>query len=71
MRIPREDPSIGTNRTLQTMGILGILLGLLMLVATVTNRAWQYAPGLGYIVGLGMIFFGILRVMRGSRGQKR
>ncbi|MBC8103752.1 MAG: hypothetical protein H7Z41_14350 [Cytophagales bacterium] len=71
MRIPREDPSPGSNRTLLVVGVIGILLGILILCGAATGFAWQQSPVLGYVIGFAMIFFGVLRVIRGRRGQRR
>jgi len=71
MHIPRQDPSQDRNKTLQIVGGFGILIGVYMIVVTATGQGWQKLPALGYIVGVGLIFFGVWRFQRGSRGQRR
>lgn len=71
MHIPRQDPGQEQNRTLQVMGIIGILLGVYMIFMTATGQGWQRLPALGYVVGTGLVFFGLWRFTRGSRGGRR
>ena len=71
MRIPRYDPRQDQNRTLQAMGLIGILFGVYMIASTALGREWQRMPALGDIVGVGLIFFGAWRFTRGSKGQRQ
>jgi len=71
MHIPRQDPSQDRNQVLQVVGVLGFMLGIYMIVITATGQAWQKMPALGYLVGFGLMFFGVWRFLRGRRGSRR
>ena len=50
----------------RVMGIFGIILGLIIVVMTATGGLHYSEPSKGYIGGVVLIFFGILRFLRGS-----
>lgn len=54
---------------LRVLGIFGILIGLGLLVTTVTGVAFHDQPWKGYLYGTLIAVFGAIRFMRGVNGR--
>ena len=50
---------------LRVLGIIGIVIGLAMIIATAAGVAFHTAPVRGYLVGGMLAVFGVVRFMRG------